>query len=87
MDARKQGAKALAAGLLCWGVDAVLALTTGMYGVILVILGALGVWAGIVLVLFGGSFRMMPASQKIPAGLLALVLAAVPAFLLLRLVR
>lgn len=82
MQTRKQGARALAAGLLCWAVNVALLLTAGMYGPILVILGALGVWAGAVLLIWGDGFRAMPPAQKLPAALISLALAGVPAFFL-----
>jgi hypothetical protein len=47
--ARMLGAKALAAGLLCWAVNVALVLTVGRYGPSLVLLGALGVFFGAVL--------------------------------------
>jgi hypothetical protein len=84
MRARKQGATALAAGAMCWGVNVLLTLTVGMYGPILVIFGALGVFAGAALLIWGDSFRTMSASQKIPAALIALAVTLAPAFLLLR---
>jgi hypothetical protein len=84
LSPRQQGARALAAGLSCWAVNVALTLAFGMYGPALVILGALGVWAGAVLLLWGDSFRTMPLAQKLPAGLIAAVVVAGSGLMLLR---
>jgi hypothetical protein len=79
--AREQGAAAFGAGLLCWGVNLGLTLAAHMFSPALVIFGALGLFTGAVLLVWGESFKTMPASQKIPAALIALAvvaLAAVP---------
>lgn len=82
--ARMLGAKALAAGLLCWAVNVALVLTVGRYGPSLVLLGALGVFFGAVLVVWGESFRAMSLAQKVPAALIALAATPGPALLLMR---
>lgn len=82
--ARKRGAKALAAGLLCWGVNVGFMLALGRFAPFLVLLGALGVFFGAVLLVWGDSFRTMPLTQKIPAALIALAATLGPVFLLFR---
>lgn len=71
-NVRRQGANALGVGLLCWAVNIALVLTVGLYGPILVILGALGIFFGAVLLIWGDSYRSMPLAQKIPAALITL---------------
>jgi hypothetical protein len=85
MESRKKGARALAAGLLCWGVNLFLMRTVGYYGPVLVILGALGIFAGAVLLVWGDSFRTMPLVQKVPAALISLAVVSGLALVLLRL--
>lgn len=84
---RGKGARALVAGLLCWGVHAGLVLTVGMYSVVLVLLGVLGVFAGAVLLVWGDAFRPMPIAQKIPAALIPLAVVVGAALALVRCVR
>ena len=84
MNGRAKGANALAMGLLCWGVNLALALTFGMFGPMLVIFGALLVFVGAVQVVWGDSFRTMPAAQKTPAALIALCVVAGVALAVLR---
>lgn len=84
MSTRQKGINALAAGLLCWGVNVALVLTAGMYGPLLVILGGLGIFAGSLLLVWGDSFRGMSLAQKIPSALIAFTVAVVPALMLMR---
>ncbi|MEZ4374366.1 MAG: hypothetical protein R3B07_26330 [Polyangiaceae bacterium] len=87
MTPRRQGIRALAAGLLCWGVNTVLALTLGMHGPILIVLGAFGVFAGVALLIGGMSLPELPAAQRLPVFLLAFGTTAGAAFALLHLAR
>jgi hypothetical protein len=84
MKERSQGAQALALGLLCWGLNVALIRTVGAYGVYLVILGALGVFFGSVLLVWGASFRKMPVAQQIPAALIALAPIVAVAMMMVR---
>lgn len=84
MSSREKGARALAVGLLCWGINIALMRTVGAFGPALVILGALGVFFGAILLVWGDSFRTMPVAQKIPAALIALGAVAGLSFALLR---
>ena len=76
MGVRKSAAKALAAGLFCWGMDLFLAFNLGIYGPTLIVLGGLGVFAGILGLVWGESFRTMAVAQKVPAALIALVVTS-----------
>ncbi|MCA9645022.1 MAG: hypothetical protein H6718_27220 [Polyangiaceae bacterium] len=87
MTPRKQGIRALAAGLFCWVVNTVLALTLGMYGPILIVLGAFGVFAGVALLIGGKSLPELPAAQRLPVFLIALLMTASAAFALLHVAR
>ena len=80
-NARAQGAAALGAGVLCWGVNIALTLGAHVFSPALVILGAIGLFGGALQLIWGESFKSMPREQQIPAALIALAvvaLAAVP---------
>lgn len=87
MELRKKGAKAVAAGLMCWAINIVLILTMGGYGPTLVILGSLGVFFGGVSLVWGDSFHTMSVAQKIPAVLIVLAVVVGAAVGLLRWVQ
>jgi hypothetical protein len=84
MRTRRQGANLLALGLACWAINLTLALTTGWYGLSLVVFGGIGIFGGAVLLVWGDSFRSMSPAQKVPAALIALTAVAAAGVALLR---
>lgn len=84
MSGRARGARGLAAGLLVWAINVALIQTVGVFGVSMVLMGAVLVFVGSILLIWGDSFRTMPVAQKIPAALIALAPVAGAVIALLR---